>query len=46
MGIVDNVVQDGVGEGGIADYIVPAVHWELTGDQSCAAAVTFLGDLE
>jgi len=31
---------------GIADYIVPAVHWELTGDQCCAAAVTFFGDLE
>src|SRR5207249_1638393 len=36
----------GVGEGGIADYIVPAVHWELTGDQCCASAVTFFGDLE
>ena len=46
MGIVNNAVQDGVGEGGVADDIVPAVQWELTGDQCCAAAVTFFGDLE
>jgi len=46
MRIVDNAVEDGVGEGGIADYIVPAVHWELTGDQCCAAAATFFGNLE
>ena len=25
MGIVDDAVEDGVGEGGIADHIVPAV---------------------
>ena len=46
MGIVGNAVKDGVGEGGIADNIVPAVHWKLTGDQCCAAVVTFFGDLE
>jgi len=46
MRIVDNAVEDGVGEAGIADYIVLAVHWELTGDQCCAAAITFFGDLE
>jgi len=46
MRIVDNAVEDGVGEGGIADYIVPAVYWELTGDQCCAVTVTFFGDLE
>ena len=46
MGIVDDAVEDGVGEGGIADHIVPAVDWELTGDQGSAAAVAFFGDLE
>ena len=45
MGIVDDAVEDGVGEGGIADHIVPAVDWELTGDQGSAAAVAFFGDL-
>jgi hypothetical protein len=40
MRIVDNAVEDGIGEGGMADYIVPAAHWELTGDQGCASAVT------
>ena len=46
MGIVDDAVEDGVGEGGIADHIVPAVDWELTGDQGSAAAGSFFGDLE
>jgi hypothetical protein len=46
MRIVNDAAEDGVTEGRIADYIVPAVHWELTGDQRSAAAVTFFGDLE
>ena len=46
MGIVDDAVEDGVGEGGIADHIVPAVDWELTGDQGSATAAAFFGDLE
>ena len=43
---MDDAVEDSVGEGGIADHIVPAVDWELTGDQGGAAAIAFFGDLE
>ena len=46
MRVVDDAVEDGVGKGGSADHIVPAVDWELTGDQGSAAAVAFFGDLE
>ena len=32
MGVVDQTVEDGVGDGGIADLLVPVIHRELTGD--------------
>ena len=32
MRAVDNAVQDGVGEGGIADDLVPTIHRDLAGD--------------
>jgi hypothetical protein len=43
---VDDAVEDGVGQDGIADHIAPAVDYELTADQGSAAAVAFFGDLE
>jgi hypothetical protein len=35
---VDEAVEDGVGEGGVADDLVPAVEWDLGGDEGGAAA--------
>lgn len=32
MGVVDQTVEDGVGDGGVADLLVPVIHRELTGD--------------
>src|SRR5215813_15157128 len=46
MSIVDDAVEDGVGEGGLTDQIVPAVDRDLAGDQGGAAAVAVLDDLE
>ena len=46
VGVVDDAVEDGVGQGRIADQIMPAVHRDLAGDQRGAAAVAFLGDLQ
>src|SRR5712691_44413 len=33
MGVVDDPVEDGVGEGRLADQVVPAVDRDLAGDQ-------------
>ena len=44
MRIVDNAVEDGVGEGGLGDQIVLAVDRDLDGDQSGAAAVAVFDD--
>src|SRR5438270_675860 len=41
MGVVDDPVEDGVGEGRLADQVVPAVDRDLAGDQGGAAAVAF-----
>ncbi|HUA54675.1 MAG TPA: hypothetical protein VMB81_21025 [Candidatus Sulfotelmatobacter sp.] len=38
VGGVDDAVEDGVGDGGVADQVVPAVDWDLAGDDGCAAA--------
>ncbi len=46
MGVVDEAVEDGVGEGGVADDVVPSVDGDLAGDHGGAAAVAFLDDLE
>jgi hypothetical protein len=39
MGVVDDAVEDGVGEGRFADQVVPFVDRDLAGDQRGAAAV-------
>src|SRR4051794_18595000 len=46
VGIVDDAIQDRVGEGRIADQVVPAIDRDLAGDQRGAAAVALLDDLE
>ena len=43
---MNEAVQDRVGVGGIADYIMPAVHRDLTGDDSRAAAISLFEDFE
>ena len=42
---MDETVEDGVGEGWLADEVVPGFDRKLTGDQRRAAAVTILDDL-
>ena len=46
MGIVDEPVEDGIGEGGAADDVVPGVDGQLAGDDGGGAAVSVLEDLE
>ena len=46
MGVVDDAVEDGVGQSWVADQVVPAVHGDLAGDQRGAAAVAILDDLQ
>ena len=46
MGVVDNAVEDGVGERRVADHGMPTVDRKLTGDQGGAAPVAVLDDLE
>ena len=45
IGIVDNAIEDGVGEGRFADDVVPLVGRQLTGDERRSVAVAVLGDL-
>ena len=46
IGVVDEAVEDGVGDGGIADDFVPVVDGHLAGDDGRAALVAVLDDLE
>ena len=46
VGIVDDAIQDRVGEGRIADQVVPAIDRDLAGDQRGAPPVALLDDLE
>lgn len=39
MSVVHQAVEDGVGQGGVADGGVPVFNWKLTGDDGRAAAV-------
>lgn len=39
VGVVNETIQHGVGEGGIADDLVPAVHGDLAGDEGRSVAV-------
>ncbi len=46
MGIVDEAVEDGVGDGGFAKRVVPLANRQLAGDDSGAELVAVLNDFE
>ena len=46
MGVVEESVQDGVAEGGIADDLVPVLDGDLAGEQRAPAGVAVVEDLE
>ena len=46
MGVVDNAVEDGIGERGVADDLVPVVDRHLAGDDQRAGVVAVLNDLQ
>ena len=46
MGIVNQAVQDGIGNGGVADMIMPVFHGELTGNEGGCITVTLLDEFE
>jgi hypothetical protein len=46
VGVVHQPVEDGVGQGGIADEVVPLLDRQLAGDDGGALAVAVLEDLE
>jgi hypothetical protein len=45
VSVVEDAVEDGVGEGGIAEVVVPAVDGDLAGDEDGAVAIAVLHDL-
>ena len=46
MGSVQQPIQEGVGDGRIADGVVPFLHRDLTGDDGRSDPVTILDHLE
>ena len=46
VSVVDDAIENGVGQGWIADQVMPAIDRNLAGDQRRAAAVAVLDDLE
>jgi hypothetical protein len=46
VGVVDEAIEDGVGDGWIADYLVPVVDRQLTCHDGRAAAVAVVDDLQ
>src|SRR5580765_2589777 len=46
IGVVDDPIEDGVGQGGIADEFVPAIDRKLAGDDQRAGVVAILDDLQ
>ena len=46
MSVMDDAVEEGVGEGRFADLIVPAVDRDLAGDQRGATAIAVLDYLQ
>ena len=46
VGVVDDTVEDGIGEGWLADHLVPAGDGQLAGDQSGGGAMAVLDDLQ
>ena len=46
VGVVDDAVEDGIGDGGFADQVVPLGDGHLGGDQGLFTAVAFLADFQ
>jgi hypothetical protein len=46
MGIVDDAIEDRVGDGRFADHLIPGCHGELSSDQRGFTAVAFFEDFE
>ncbi len=46
VGVVNETVEDGVGIGRIADYLVPSVYRKLGGNHCGAVSVAFLEDFQ
>ena len=46
MGIVDDAIENGVGDSRLPDHVVPGGHGKLGGDQRGFPAVAFLEDFE
>ena len=46
MCVVHEPVQDGVGDGGIGDHLMPALDRELAGHDGAAASMSIVDDLE
>ena len=45
MGIVEETVEDGVAEGGIADDIVPVLDGDLAGEQRATAGIAVVEEV-
>ena len=46
VGVVDEAVEDRVGDGGVGDDLVPMLDRHLTGDDSRPALVAIVDDFE
>src|SRR5260370_5395234 len=46
VGVVDAVIEDCVGDGGISDNLVPAIDGQLAGDDDRTSFISVLDDLE
>jgi hypothetical protein len=46
LGVVHDTIEDGVGEGRLANDVVPAAHRQLAGEERRGASVAILDDLE
>src|SRR5260370_8213909 len=46
VGVVDEAIEDGVGDGGISDDFVPAIDGQLAGDDDRTGLISVLDDLE
>src|SRR2546430_11765074 len=46
MGAMDDAIENGVGQGGIANDLMPAIDRDLAGDQQGSPVVAIIDDLE
>jgi hypothetical protein len=46
IGVMDEAIENGVGDGGIADDFVPAVDWDLAGDDDRTHLMAVIDDLK